>query len=169
MATNERTRRVAPSKSNSKSKSNVEEPVYSFEEYDSDLEEERQGIEESAIEHIVRVYRRWRERNVEFGLSVNKFADLWQKAYPYRSAGAIRKDIQKMKKVHEFYKSSFDLDTIEDTTHFDQLYDDAVRLSGSSTGKKKKSTRESMRSLLKNKSKTELRILMEEAQALLDA
>ena len=166
MATNERTRRVAPSKSNSKSKSESK-PEYVFDEHD--LEEERQGLEEQAIEHIVRVYRRWRERNVEFGLSVNKFADLWQKAYPYRSAGAIRKDIQKMKKVHEFYKSSFDLDTIEDTTHFDQLYDEAVRLSGSSTGKKKKSTRESMRSLLKNKSKTELRILMEEAQALLDA
>ena len=162
MATNERTRRVAPSKSNSKSK-----PVYTFQEHD--LEEERQGLEESAVQHIVRVYRRWRERNVEFGVSVNFFSEEWQRAYPYRSAGGIRKDIQVVKKVHEFYKSSFDLDTIEDTTHLDQLYADAVAGSGSSTGKKSKSTREVMRGKVKGMTKTELRILIEEAQALLDA
>lgn len=134
MATNGRTRRVAQSKSKSNDK-----PVYTFQEHD--LEEERQGLEESAVQHIVRVYRRWRERNAEYKVSVNKFAELWQKAYPMRSAGGIRKDIQKMKKVHEFYKF-IDLDTIEDTTHFDQLYDDAVSGSGSGKGKGKETKTE---------------------------
>lgn len=122
MATNERTRRVAPknSKSNSKSKSN-DKPVYVFME--DDIERDIQRNEEQAIRIAVRLYRRWRERNVEFGIKVVPFAEAWQKANPYRSAGYIRKTIQVVKQVHEHYVG-IDLDSIEDMGHLKQLDED---------------------------------------------
>jgi hypothetical protein len=160
MATNERTRRVAPKNSKSNSK-----PVYEFMEHD--IERDIQMNEEQAIRIAVRMYRRWRERNVEFGIKVVPFADEWQKANPYRSAGYIRKTIQVVKQVHEHYVG-IDLDSIEDMTHLRQLDED--RKTGKTVEpKKSKSTRETMRGKVKGMTKTELRILIEEAQALLDA
>jgi len=96
---------------------------YRFSEHD--LEKRLDSNEREAITIWVDIYRRWRERSVEFPkLSLNGFCDEWQRANPYRSAGYIRKTVQVIKGVHEAYESSFDLDTIEDMGHLRQLDQD---------------------------------------------
>lgn len=95
---------------------------YRFSE--QDLEKRLDSNEREAITIWVDIYRRWRERHVEFGVSLNAFCDEWQRANPYRSAGYIRKTVQVIKGVHEAYESSFDLDTIEDMGHLRQLAED---------------------------------------------
>ena len=160
MVTNERTRRVA-------------------QEYTShaSLHKQAKSVGKASLELIKQAYIEWTHDNVATDVKLNEWQTLWLERFGTNvgtrtepkyvieeySFGYICKEMRSLRVAHEGGVPLSDIKRVGD------IRKQAERVNGKPEAKKPKSKREAMRSKVKGLSKAELRILIEEAQALLDA